>query len=167
MHDEASWEELKPGFNSLYAWCSHYGLPTYVTPPPSHQGEADQLGSAPRDLVQMAETVVVPHHGTIRVPVIVDSGANNKTDGTTYGFFSGTPSGQFVVCNGVGNVVTKDQFNFVTLTNTTNKDLKLAKGRAVATFLRDDLEAYDTMLAADLDAESADAPVSTNRCAEG
>ena len=41
---------------------------------------------------------------------------------------------------------TKDQFNFVTLTNTTNKDLKLAKGRAVATFLRDDLEAYDTML---------------------
>ena len=108
-------------------------------------------GSAPKNLVQLAETVVVPRHGTVRVPVLVDStGANNKTDGTTYGFFAGAPSGQFVVCNGVGNVAAENQQNFVTLTNTTNKELTLVKGRTVATFVRDDLDAYDTMLAAEV-----------------
>ena len=82
--------------------------------------------------------------------MLVDAeGSNNMTDGTTYGFFDGAPSGQFVVCKGVGNVAGEGKHNFIWLTSMTNKPLNLVKGRVVTTFTRDDLDAYDTIQAED------------------
>ena len=101
--------------------------------------------SAAACLVHMDADFTVPSHSTMQVPVRIDTaGANNMNNGTTFGFFDGAPSGKFVVCKGVGEIAAAGMHNFVTLTNTTKKPLKLAKNLVVATFTRDDLEAYET-----------------------
>jgi hypothetical protein len=109
--------------------------------------------------VSVAATVELKPHETQAIRVKVADGANARADGQTWGFFAGAASGRFVCRNGYGNVAVKrnlsselkkigendeDQANFIVMTNTSKKTLKLPAGKVVASFVAEPLDSWTT-----------------------
>ena len=121
-----------------------------------------------------------------RIPVVINTEGSNiaRSDidsGNVFGLFSGTKTKQFVVNNGVGNAAATNCHNFVVVTNTSPKPLRLLKSTVVAMFSPDSIDASckteeapdrDTNsteadpIAAALQPEQASAGYNANRAAE-
>ena len=109
---------------------------------------ADRPVAMPSCPVLLAQPHTLGPGESARVRVELAPGANCRPDGNTWGLFASIEHSAFATRNGFGNVAaTEDataatatqQANFVEITNTTRKPLKLARGTQVADFQRDDL----------------------------